>query len=116
MSSVDTVLESHRQYLERPLALFEPADVMVRVSHLWSVARDSGHAKTQEYKAILAELEKRQGSLVPETFRGIVLALLGNPVQAKILKEVTGLLKSQAKVSVATSRTLPTERSPTDKR
>ena len=111
---MDTDLESLRQYLERLLALFEPTDVMVRVSHLLSVVRDSGYAKTQEYKAILAELEKRQGSLVPETSCGIVLAFYCDPVQAKIAKEVTGLLKFQAKVPVATSHTPPTERSPTD--
>lgn len=74
--------------------MFEPTHALVQVLHLHSVAE-----RASEFRAILGELEKRQASLSADAFRGIMMGLLGDPLQSRIAKEVTALLKSHAKVS-----------------
>lgn len=98
-TSVDAVLASVRRYLDRPLHLFDPADALVQISHLCIIARNAAHEKTSEFQAILRELEQRKDSLTAEAFHNISVALLGDPVRAKIAKQITGILKSQARTT-----------------
>lgn len=99
MTSVDAALALVRQYLERPAAIFEPEDALAPVSHLWTAARDAVHEK-----APLSELEKHKESISADVLRNVMLGLLGEPVKAKVGKEVTGLLKSKAKAAEFTPR------------
>ena len=95
-ASVDVALAEVRNYLERPYQLLDYNELMFRVTHLASVARDSGDIKASEYRAVLGELEKRK-SLPAEAFHHIV-AVLGDPVQAKIARQISGVLKTQMKL------------------
>ena len=97
--SVEAVLSALRQYLDRPGALFDPSEALVRISHLAAVARDAGYEKALEYRAVLTQMEKARHSLSNDAFQHVAVAVIGDPTQAKVARQVANVMKAQRHAS-----------------
>ena len=58
----------------------------------------------------MGEMGKRKDTLTPEALRRVMLGLLGDPIQAKIAKDTSSLLKSHVKERPVFPTLLPTTR------
>ena len=85
------------QYLDHPAALFNASEYWVHIVHLCG----SEHEKATEFCVILNELQ-RKPLFLRRHFRALHSRSRGgggegDPVQVKIAKQISGVLKSQAK-------------------
>jgi hypothetical protein len=75
----------------------------VRISYLAAVARDAGHEKGLEYWAVLTQLEKARHTLSNDAFQQVAVAVIGDPIQAKVARQVANMMKAQRRASEASS-------------
>ena len=75
----------------------------MRISHLAAVARDTGHKKALEYWAVLTQMEKARHSLSNDAFQHMAVAVIRDPIQAKVARQVTNVVKAQRRASEASS-------------
>ena len=57
------------------------------------LARKQAHDKAEEYSVALDEVKARQASLEAGHLQRLMLGLVGDPLRAKMVKEVTSILK-----------------------
>ena len=99
LETTEGTLTSLRRYLNRPNSAFDRFEVLDLLQALVRLARTQAHHKAEEYATALDEVRAGWDSLNSSELQRLMLGLLGDPVRAKIAKEVASILKSATKVS-----------------
>lgn len=99
LETTEGTLTSLRRYLNRPCSAFDHFEALDLLQALVRLARTQAHQKAEVYAAVLDEVRARWDSLSPTDLQRLMLGLLGDPVVAKIAKEVASILKTASKVA-----------------
>ena len=91
-------LAALRRHISRPSEMFDRHEAIQLLQSLVRLARNENHAKADEYTAAADEIRARADSLEKGQLQRLFLGLLGDPVRAKIAKEVGAILKNVGKV------------------
>ena len=96
----DSELEEKVRLLEQEKAVASCTNVLTALRQFFIVmkslvrlARTQTHDKAEEYSAVLDELKARQASLEAGHLQCLMLAVVGDPLRAKMAKEATSILK-----------------------
>ena len=88
LETTEGTLVNLRRYLNRPNSAFDRFEVLDILQALVRLARTQAHQKAEEYAAALDEVRARWDSLSSPELQRLLLGLLGDPVRAKVAKEV----------------------------
>lgn len=97
LESAESALAALRRHINRPAAMFDKYEAVELLQSLVRLARNESHQKADEYAAAIDEIRARMDSLDDMQLQRLFLGLLGDPVRAKVAKEVTTILKGVGK-------------------
>ena len=97
LESSESALAALRQHISRPTTMSDKYEALYLLQCLIHLARNESHKKAEEYAAALDEIRARTDALDQLKLQHLFLALLGDPVRAKVHREATTILKGLRK-------------------
>ena len=99
LETTEGTLTSLRRYFNCPNNVFDRFEVLDLLQALVRLTCTQAHQKAEECATALDEVRARWDTLNSSELQCLMLGLFGDPVRAKIAKEVASILKSATKAS-----------------